>query len=147
MSDYISREVRYGLFSCLLGTAFMDLVLVIQFYLTGQPLDTSLLLYGSIIGGGIVEGVVMHVLFGTGLGILYGLSITRFDSLRIDSMGKGMKIGIMWGLVTIPLGCVPFALVTSVPLTEMIPFVTLPHLTWGSVMGYVSSHLILGQGD
>ncbi len=22
---------------------------------------------------------------------------------------------------------------------------TLPHLTWGSVMGYVSSHLILGQ--
>ena len=89
----------------------------------------------------------MLVLFGMGLGILFGLSITRFDALRIDSMCKGMKMGIRWGLVTIPLGCVPFVLVTSVPLTYMIPFVTLLHLTWGSVMGYVSSHLILGQND
>lgn len=104
MSDYFSREVRYGLFSCLLGTVFMDLVIMIQLYLTGQPLDTSLLLYGSIIGGGIVEGVVMHVLFGTGLGIMYGLSITRFDSLRIDSLGKGMNIGIMWGWSRSPWG-------------------------------------------
>ncbi len=38
----------------------------------------------------------------------------------------------------------PFALVTSVPLTYMTPFVTLPHSTWGSVMGYIPGHLILG---
>ncbi len=61
------------------------------------------------------------------------------------SLGKGMKMGIMWGLVTIPLGCVPFALVTSVPLTSMTLFVTLPHLTWGSVRGYILSYLILGR--
>jgi len=49
------------------------------------------------------------------------------------------------GVGHVPLGCVPFALVTSVPLTYMIPFVTLPHLTWGAVMGYVLIYLILGE--
>lgn len=56
-----------------------------------------------------------------------------------------MKMGIIEGLVTFHLGCAPFTLVTSVPLTRMIPFVTIPHLTWGSVMGYVPIYLILGK--
>jgi len=56
-----------------------------------------------------------------------------------------MKMGIIGGLVTFHLGCAPYTLVTNVPLTCMTPLVTLPHLTWGSVMGYVPIYLILGK--
>ena len=136
------REIRYGLASCLVGTVAMDIVLLLQYHLFGQPLTTSFILYGSIIGGGTGEGLVLHLLFGAMLGLLFGALISRFDAFRIDSMGKGLKVGVTAGLVTIPLGCVPFAAVAGVPLMIMIPFVFLPHLTWGLVMGGLTSHLL-----
>jgi len=60
--------------------------------------------------------VFLHLLLGSVLGIFFGILISRFDAFRIDSMGKGLMVGVMAGLVTIPLGCIPFALVVGVPL-------------------------------
>jgi hypothetical protein len=137
-----SREIKYGLASCLMGTVAMDIALLVEYQLSGQPLTTSFILYGSLIGGGTEEGLVLHLLFGSMLGIVFGILISRFDALRIDSMGKGLRVGAAAGLATIPLGCVPFALVAGVPLTVMLPFVFVPHLVWGLVMGGLTSHLL-----
>jgi ethanolamine transporter EutH len=142
----ITREIRYGLISCLIGTVAMDAVVVLEYSITGQPLDTSFVLFGRLVGGGVMVGVFLHLLFGSMLGILFGILISRFDAFRIDSLGKGLKVGVMAGLVTIPLGCVPFALVVGVPLTTMIPFVAAPHLVWGLVMGWLTSHLLISRG-
>lgn len=79
---------------------------------------------------------MLHVLFGTMLAILFGVTVSQFDAFRIDSVRKGLWDGVLAGLITIPLGCVPFAILVGVPLTTMIPFVTTPHLVWGLVMGY-----------
>lgn len=87
-------------------------------------------------------GMFLHLLFGSVIGLLYGVLITRFDAFRIDSISKGLKVGVMAGLVTIPLGCIPFTLVAGVPLTTMIPFVTMPHLVWGLVMGWLTNYLL-----
>jgi riboflavin transporter FmnP len=62
--------------------------------------------------------------------------------LRIDSVGKGIWVGVAAGLITIPLGCIPFALIVGVPLFQMISMVTLPHLAWGLVLGYLTGYLL-----
>jgi uncharacterized membrane protein YagU involved in acid resistance len=142
MNISLSREIKYGLISCLIGTVAMDLVLSLEYYISGQPLTTSFMLFGSIIGGGTWEGLILHLLFGSVLGLMFGVLISRFDALRIDSNSKGLKVGVAAGLATIPLGCVPFAIIADVPLTVMLPFVFLPHLVWGLVMGGVVNYLL-----
>ena len=92
-------------------------------------------------------GVFLHLLFGSVLGLLYGILISSFDVFRIESMSKGLKVGVMAGLITIPLGCIPFALVVGVSLTTMIPFVTMPHLVWGLVMGWFTYYLLNTYDD
>lgn len=143
MGISVSREIRYGIISCLLGTVAMDLVALVEYQLTGQPLDTSFVLYGALIGGGVTVGLVLHVLFGAMLGILFGVTVSRFDAFRIDSVRKALWDGVLAGLITIPLGCVPFAVLVGVPLTTMIPFVTAPHLVWGLVMGRLMGYFLI----
>jgi uncharacterized membrane protein YagU involved in acid resistance len=147
MNLSLSREIKYGLISYLIGTVAMDFVLSLEYYLYGQPLTTSFMLFGSIIGGGTWEGLILHLLFGSMLGLMFGVLISRFDALRIDSNSKGLKVGIAAGLATIPLGCVPFAVVAGVPLTVMLPFGFLPHLVWGLVMGGVANYLLTTRND
>jgi len=47
MGVSLSREIRYGWMACLIGTAAMDAVVIFENALTGQPLDTSFVLFGS----------------------------------------------------------------------------------------------------
>jgi hypothetical protein len=138
----LSWEIRYSWVSCLVGTAVMDAIVILENSLTGQPLDTSFVLYGRLVGGGVLVGFVLHVLFGSALGILFGVAISRVGTLSINSASKGLKVGVAAGLVTIPMGCVPFAIAVGVPLTTMIPYVTLPHIAWGAVMGWLTHHLL-----
>lgn len=146
LSLTVSRGIRYGLISCLIGTAAMDITVIIEFFITGQPLDTSFVLYGQLIGEGVMVGFLLHLLFGSILGLMFGILISRFDAFHIDSVRKGLKVGVLAGLVTIPLGCIPFALVVGVPLTTMIPFVTMPHLVWGLVMGWFTNYFLAIKG-
>ena len=107
MGVSFSREMRFGLIGSLVGTVVMDIVLFLEYHLSGQPLTTSFMLFGSLVGGGAGEGVVLHLLFGSVLGLLFGISMSQFDALRINSVGKGLKVGVMAGLATIPLGWCP----------------------------------------
>jgi hypothetical protein len=147
LSLTVTREIRYGLLSCLIGTAAMDFVVILECFITGQPLNTSFVLYGQLIGEGVIVGFLLHLLFGSMLGIMFGILISHYNAFHIDSVSKGLKVGVMAGLVTIPLGCIPFALVVGVPLTTMIPFVTMPHLVWGLVMGWLTNYLLTTQDD
>ena len=136
----LSREIRYGWMACLIGTAAMDAVVILENAMTGQPVDTSFVLFGQLVGG-VIAGFFIHILFGSALGIAFGIAISRIDALRIDSTAKGLKVGIAAGLITIPMGCVPFAVAVGVPITTMIPFVTVPHLVWGIVMGWLNGSI------
>jgi ethanolamine transporter EutH len=125
----------------------MDIVVAFEYFLHGEPLNTSFVLYGALIGAGEVTGFVLHILFATMLGIVFGLSISRVDSLKIDSFKKGIGVGLLAGLVTIPLGCIPFALIVGVPLIQMVRMVIAPHIAWGLVLGGLTGYLLLSRKD
>ena len=52
MSVLLSKEIRASWIACMIGTVVMDIVVVIEYYLTGEPLNTSFVLYGALIGAG-----------------------------------------------------------------------------------------------
>jgi hypothetical protein len=133
-----SRAIKVGLIGSLAGTLAMDVVMVVESLIIGEPVDGFVALIGSVVGGGALVGVVLHLLMGSLLGLLFGIAIWQVRLLTIDSVRKGVWLGLLAGLVTIPLGCVPVAIVTDVPIVEMVSFSFVPHLVWGAVLGLVA---------
>ena len=141
----IKRGIIYGIIGGLVGMLVMDLVMVVEFSIMRQPIDTYLKLIGSVFGGGVLLGIPLHLIAGSLLGVIFSFIVLKVDILRIDSIRKGLGLGILLGVVTIPFGCVPFAIITRIPIIRMLYFSTLPHLVWGSVLGLVVSYGILSS--
>jgi hypothetical protein len=133
-----SKAIRFGLIGSLAGTMAMDLVMVVESLIMGQPVDGFVAVIGSVVGGGTLVGVAAHLIMGALLGLLFGAAIYKVRLLNIESVRKGVWLGVLAGLVTIPLGCVPVAIVTGVPIIEMVSFSFIPHLVWGTVLGVIA---------
>jgi hypothetical protein len=115
----------------------MDVVMVAESLIVGQPADGYLTLIGPVLGGGAMVGVVLHLLMGSLLGLAFGVTAYKIDFPRIETFWKGMWLGLLAGLVTIPFGCVPFSVATGVPILFMVSFSFIPRLVWGAVPGMV----------
>ena len=135
-----SKAIKFGLIGSLAGTIAMDLVMVVESLIAGQPVDGFVAVIGSAVGGGTLVGVVAHLLMGSLLGLLFGTAIYQVRFLKVESVRKGVWLGVLAGLVTIPLGCVPVALVTGVSIIEMVSFSFIPHLVWGAVLGVIAGY-------
>jgi len=132
--------IKYGVIGSLAGTIAMDLVMVVESLLLGMPVNGFLALIGSVVGGGALVGAAIHLLTGSLLGLLFGLAVYQVPFLNIDSVRKGTWLGVLVGLITIPLGCVPTAILAGVSIVEMVSFSFIPHLVWGAVMGVVAGY-------
>ena len=130
-----SKAIKFGLIGSLAGTIAMDLVMVVESLIIGEPVDSFVALIGSVVGGGTLAGVVTHLLVGSLLGLLFGAAVYKVRFLHIESVRKGVWLGVLAGLVTIPLGCVPFAILADFPIVELVSFSFVPHLVWGVVLG------------
>jgi len=132
----IARGIGLGVVGGLAGMIAMDLVMIGEFLIMGLPLYIYLELIGSVLGGGVPSGVVLHILISLLLGLIFIALVFKIDALRITTIRKGFILGILAGAVSI-IGCVPFAIITGVPIAEMLGFSTLPHLVFGAVCGVV----------
>lgn len=132
-----AKTIRFSVIGSLAGTIAMDLVMVVESLIVGQPPDDYLALIGSVVGGGALVGVVLHLVMGSLLGLVFGAVVYKISFLHIGTFWKGVWLGVLAGLVTIPFGCVPFAIATGVSIPFMVSFSFIPHLVWGVVLGVV----------
>ena len=132
------RGTVVGMLGSVMGMLVMDLVMVVEFSVTGLPAFTYLSLIGSVLGGGVFVGFLLHLLVGAILGAVFSVIVLKVNALRIETGRKGVKLGILAGLLTIPLGCVPFAILIGQPIVKIISFSSIPHLVWGVVLGVVA---------
>jgi hypothetical protein len=135
----LTRGIGIGVIGSLAGTLVMDLVVVGELSMMGLPALTYLDLIGSVFGGGIPLGALVHVLTGSVLGVIFSVPVLAFAALRIDSVRKGLVLGILVGLASIS-ACVPFAILIGEPIAEVLSFMTIPHLVWGTVLGVVAGY-------
>ena len=82
------------------------------------------------------------MLLGIFLGLVFGGAVAKIDALHVGSIRKGVGLGVVLGLITIPLGCVPTALLSGVPVLEFIGFSTIPHPAWGVVPGAIAGYAL-----
>jgi len=136
----LTRGIASGVIGSLVGTIVMDLVMIGEFAMMRQPAYTFLALIGSVFGGGVALGVVAHIVMGSLLGVVFSVAVLTVDALRISTLGRGVVLGVLAGVVTIPGGCVPFAIVTGVPVATMVSFSAVPHVVWGVVLGLFAGY-------
>ena len=139
-----SRAIKVGLIGSLAGTLAMDLVMVVESLIVGEPVDGFVALIGSVVGGGALVGAVIHLAMGSLLGVLFGAAIHHVRLFNVESVRKGVWLGLLAGLVTIPLGCVPFAIMIHFSIIEMVSFSFIPHLVWGAVLGVIAGYAMQG---
>jgi hypothetical protein len=140
------RGIGFGMVGGLIGTALMDMVMVLTFLIAGQPAATFFSLVGEKLGYGVLAGIAAHNLVGLTGGLVFSLLVLTIMPLRIDSRRKGLLLGLGAGALTIPLGCIPLAIWLDQPIAAVVAFSILPHLVWGAVLGSVVGYGLLSYG-
>jgi len=135
-----SRSIGYGIIGSILGTIAMDFIMFGIFSMMGEPPETFYIVFGNFVGGGIRIGMVIHFLTGASIGLVFGLAVSQVNVLRIETARKGVGLGILAGIVTIPLACIPAAPVLGVPVITIVSIGTIPHLVWGTILGGVAGY-------
>jgi hypothetical protein len=73
---------------------------------------------------------------GTTGGFIFSLLVVSVKTLDISSIRRGVMLGFAAGAITIPLGCIPLAIWLGQPILEVIAFSIMPHLVWGTFLGW-----------
>jgi hypothetical protein len=142
----ILKGVGFGIIGGLGGTVLMDIVMVLTFLIAGQPADAFFSMVGEKLGDGALIGILVHNLVGLTGGLVFSLLVLNIKALRIDSRRKGLMLGIAAGAFTIPLGCIPLAIWLEQPILGVIAFSMLPHLVWGTILGWTVGYGLLAYG-
>ena len=137
----------------LVGTLVMDFVLMGGLSAVGLPIFTCFSIVGdtvarlfSMLGmqlaGGIPQGVAAHYLIGPLIGAIFGVAVTRFNALRLNTLKKGIVLAVLYvEIVSQPiLATTPILLKMTGPETWQwfgISFVM--HMIWGGVLGMIVS--------
>ena len=153
-SSTFSRDIIVGLAGGLAGTIAMHVFGVGIFLVMGQPTSISFSIIGDAtasffarlgveLAGGAPLGMVVFYLLGLALGVTFVALVLRIDALRLDSIKKGVGLGILYvEALSLPL------LATATLVLEMTAAATalwfgisvVMHLVYGVVMGAVVSY-------
>jgi hypothetical protein len=140
------RIVEFGIVGGLVGTCLMDAVMIVTFLMVGENADAFFSAVGEKLGGGALLGVAVHMCIGTTGGFTFSLLVISFKALDISSVRRGVMLGFGAGAVTIPLGCIPLAIWLGQPVLGVIGFSVMPHLVWGTFLGWTVAYGILSSG-
>ena len=153
-SGTLTRHIIVGLAGGLAGTIAMHLFGVGIFLVMGQPTSISFTIIGDAaasffarlgveLAGGAPLGMVVFYLLGLALGVTFVALVSRIDALRLNSIKKGVGLGILYvEVLSLPL------LATATLVLNMTPTATalwfgisvVMHLAYGVVMGAVVSY-------
>ncbi len=149
-----TRGIVVGLAGGLAGTIAMHLFGVGIFLAMGQPTSISFSIIGDAaasffarlgveLAGGAPLGMVVFYLLGLALGVTFVALVLRIDAFRMDSIKKGVGLGILFvEAMSLPM------LVTATLLLQMpasaaalwFGVSAVMHLVYGGVLGAVVSY-------
>jgi hypothetical protein len=158
-----ARAVVAGLIGGLVGTIVMDLfgfgislsmegpanlsfsiigdaAVFISFTVIGDAAAAFLSKIGIQVAGGAPLGAVLHYLIGFVFGAILGVLVSHVDSLRLDSVKKGIVVGILFVEAMSVTWLVPAAIVLKMTVSETAQYFgvsSVMHLVYGSVLGVI----------
>jgi hypothetical protein len=153
-SGTFTRNIIVGLIGGLAGTIAMHVFGVGIFLVMGQPTSISFSIIGDAtasffarlgfeLAGGAPLGMVVFYLLGLTIGVTFAALVLRVDAFRLNSIKKGVGLGILYvEVLSLPL------LATATLVLNMTATATalwfgisvVMHLAYGAVMGVVVSY-------
>jgi uncharacterized membrane protein YagU involved in acid resistance len=149
----LTQGIGWGLIGGLAGTLVMDLVLMGLLAAGGLPPLTCFSIVGdtvaglfsmqsSAVSGSIPLGIAAHYLLGPVIGAIFGMTVVKFNRLRLDSPKKM----ILYAVVFVEVLSQPLLALTPI-LLKMTGAETLlwfggslvMHLVWGLILGAMMS--------
>jgi hypothetical protein len=151
-----TKGLIFGLVAGLAATIVIDLITVGVLPFMGAPADGGFVIIGdtaagffSLVGiyvaGGVPLGAVVHFLTGLALGVIFGAAVTHFQALRLNSMKKGLGLGILYTeVISLPILVMPPIILkwTASTATQWFGFSFVMHAIWGIVLGLVVSYVL-----
>jgi len=118
----------------------MDIVMMATFVSVGESADLFFTMVGDKLGDGALLGIAIHNIIGMSGGFVFSIFVLNIRILKLTSIKKGLMIGLGAGAITIPLGCIPLAIWLGEPILEVIAFSIMPHLVWGTILGWTVAY-------
>ena len=150
MRNYtLTNAIVWGLIGGFVGTIIMDLIIAGLFTLVGMPVDLIYSFIGDVaqnfflrigidMAGGVPLGAIFHFFLGLALGGLFGVLVTQIRVLRLESLKKGILLGILYIeiasqpiLITAPL----LIKMNTADIVQWYGLSTVMHLIYGIVLG------------
>lgn len=147
----LSKGVGLGLIGGLAGTMVMDLVLMAALFLVGMPALTCFTIVGETIAklfswqgtdnSSIIQlGLAIHYTIGPIVGVIFGVLVVKWKSLRINSLQKSILFAVVYiEILSQPLLAAP-PLLLKMSLSTILLWYggsTIMHLLAGVVLGTV----------
>lgn len=153
-SGTFSRGLIVGLIGGLAGTIAMHVFGVGIFLVTSQPTSISFSIIGDAVAsffamlgvelaGGAPLGMVVFYLLGLALGVTFVALVLRIDAFRLNSIKKGVGLGILYvEVLSLPLLAMATLVLNMSAYATALWFgiSVLMHLAYGAVMGAVVSY-------
>jgi hypothetical protein len=150
----LTRGMGWGLMGGLAATVVIDVITVGVLPLMGLPADGGfavigdtaagfLTLLGINVAGGVLVGAVFHYLIGLALGAVFGAAVTRVDVLHLNSIKKGLGLGILYTeVISLPILVMPPIILkwTTPAAAQWFGFSFVMHAIWGITLGVVVSY-------
>ena len=149
-----TKGLVFGLVAGLAATIVIDLITMGTLPFMGLPADGGFSvigdtaagffsLFGIDVTGGVPLGLVLHYLIGFALGVIFGAGVTRMDALRLNSVKKGLGLGILYTeIISLPILVMPPIILswTASAAAQWFGFSFVMHAIWGIVLGVVVSY-------
>jgi len=149
------RGISIGSLGGLVGTIVMDLFGAVMFLALGGPASLSFSIigdaaagffsmFGIVMSGGTPLGAILHYLIGLALGGILGVAVIRISALRVDSMKKGIALGILFVEVMSQPLLVTAAVVLKMTASQTMQWFGVSfimHLVYGGILGAIVSRL------
>lgn len=153
-NNTFAKGIVWGLIGGFVGTIIMDLVIAGFFIVVGMPIDLIYSFIGDVVQsfflrigidapGGAPLGAFMHFFLGLALGGIFGGLISWIKALRLESLKKGILLGMLYIeiasqpiLVSAPL----LREMTASDIWQWYGLSTVMHLIYGIVLGGILSY-------
>jgi hypothetical protein len=150
----LARGMILGLIGGLAATVVIDVITVGVLPFMGAPADSGFAIIGDTAAGffsllrvdaagGVLVGAVFHYLVGLALGVVFGTAVTHVDVLHLNSVKKGLGLGILYTeVISLPILVMPPIILkwTTPAAAQWFGFSFVMHAIWGVVLGVVVSY-------
>jgi hypothetical protein len=147
----LSKGLGWGLIGGLAGTMVMDLVLMGALFLAGMPAQTCFTIVGQTLakllswqGTDITSiiylGLATHYTIGPLVGVIFGLLVVRWKSVRINSLQKSILFAVIYIEILSQLLLVAPPILLKMSRSTILLWYggsTIMHLLAGVVLGAV----------